>query len=243
MQNSLSLSLSSQPQSATATHWTPADFVGLIAWFRADNVTTGGGTVSAWGDLSGNGHHATAPTSGNEGVLTTIGSRAAVTFDGATTGYLTNNVPATTTTIFVVLQSDVTANTRYIFQYGTTNYGQYLLTKDTGFSYVARLGIESVYNANSASWLTTGTPVYLRQEFNSTHASHKVFLNGAQVAATTSISHDAASAVNDTFSFGVNRGFSSLFFSGKIAELIVCPYLGPSDVALFEGYLSWYYSI
>lgn len=90
--------------------WTPASLPSLIAWYDAANaasITSSGGLVSQWNDLSGNANHLVQATGANKPTtgVDTIGGVNAIKFVGGTPTWLAVTFTALTqpSTILMVI--------------------------------------------------------------------------------------------------------------------------------------------
>lgn len=195
-----------------------------------------GAGVASFTDKSGNAKHAVAPSAGLQGTLGTIAGQPAVVFSGSD-GYVISSLTLSAYILWIV--AETTTSNIYLYQHGDGNYGSYMLTGGIQTSYVARLGSASRYDATTASWLTSGGPSVIRQEYNNSNATHKIFRNGVQVACSN-LSTGANTAYVTTANMGLGcNTVASSFYTGKIAEAIAIPFTSDAaTIALFEAYFA-----
>ena len=170
-----------QAQAAAGGGFVPSDVAGLLAWFQADNagsITSSGGAVSQWNDLSGNGNHLTQAAGANQPTTgtRTVNGRNVIDFDG-TGDYLdvTMTSDATPYTfIFVGLFDTTAVQQNVIDAVGSSNravvlcsnagvYGLYAatLTASAVAPSTTNAGIvASIFNgASSAMYVDGGTSI------------------------------------------------------------------------------------
>lgn len=223
----------------------PSQLTGLIVWFdAARNVTTTGGLVSQWADLSASNLVATPPGNPNRPTLianvTQINNKPVVSFSGSTSTptYLTFspiNVTDYTAVIFRNYYSlpqpptymqyvvggpacGLCAEANY---YGNSKYGSY-----------AKVGsADKLFVANSQSGVT-GYGVYTTQRDH-------VFRNGIEP-----ILSYADPIPPLTFSaLGTRPDFLTLAYKGEIGEILLYDNsLSSSNRLLAEGYLRYKFS-
>jgi len=219
-----------------AAPWTPATYGSLKFWQRADTVTMDGSNVASFTDKSGNAKHAVAPSAGLQGTMGTIAGQPAVVFSGSD-GYVISSLTLSAFILWIV--AETTTGDVFLYQHGDVNYGSYLLTGGIQTALIGRLGTVSRYDATTASWLTSGGPSVIRQEYNNSNATHKFFRNGVQVAASNPVANaNTGYVVPANMGLGCNAAVNS-FYTGKIAEAIAIPFTSDAaTIALFEAYFA-----
>lgn len=212
----------------------------LVAGYRvyhdstnAGSITSSGGVVSQWNDLSGNGWHLTA--SGTEKPATgvdTIGGLNALTFDGTDDRMFWVSNPlagATAGTMYIVSKNTVantSANAAPVCGLGTNGDDWYSFSDGT------------VYNGfGSSARHTTNTPSDLRianvSTFIAAASDWRWYRDGASQFSTAT--NTIAWGSNAIVGFGTG---ASSHYSGKIAAIVLYPSAhGTTDQQTNEAFL------
>ena len=229
-------------QKVHAAAWTPASLGGTLGlWLDASDastITSAGGLVSQWSDKSGNGRHATQPTSGSQPTYT----GTALSFGSSSrfmSGAMAANSFPTSMQVTVVSKS-VGSNTYWAYPFNRTknnypapfdlyNTTVYIGTGDNIAGY-------GDYGVNFGT-LTT------RSMVSTTLSASKIeqFLNG-----TNRLSKPGSYPYGDG-SVGLyqiaTRADRVTQFTGEINEIIVTNELSNSDRVNLESYLAAKWSI
>ena len=221
--------------------WTPAELTTSLWLDAADagSITDSSGSVTEWGDKSGNGNNATvqdgSPTTGTR----TIGGLNALDFVPGQnlqvldtpslqfgTGdftiasvYLSDNVNRGPTSQNTILSKDFTNWEEYIYQGGNSSY---IGGQGFGLSGTASNGVAYI-KATQRS----GSDSVLRVD-----GTERDTLSGAPVD---------VSGVGTNIAIGKRVGGSASTFGmdGLIGEIVVVPTGALEDMELLEGYLAW----
>lgn len=210
-----------------------SSYTGYIAHYDASdsaNYTLVSGNVSQWDDLSGNGYHLAQSTAGNRPDIASaaINGLDCINFTLATGEYLDNTDTGLASAIdgtdvafsvHLVYQSDQTASDNTMFSFQDTN------PANSGF----RIDHQSINGTrvrirdNAASSVNVGfdTPDTLAHVMSVVvHGTEvSVWLDGTQVEDNTSFNVGAKDVVR--LRVGAQIGGSTLYFDGKIGEIVV----------------------
>jgi hypothetical protein len=229
-------------QKVHAAAWTPASLGGTLGlWLDASDastITSAGGLVSQWSDKSGNGRHATQPTSGSQPTYT----GTALSF-GSSSRFMSGAMAANsfpTSMQVTVVSTSIGSNTYWAYPFNRTlnnkpapfdlyNTTVYIGTGDNIAGY-------GDYGVNFGT-LTT------RSMVSTTLSASKIeqFLNG-----TNRLSKPGSYPYGDG-SVGLyqiaTRADRVTQFTGEINEIIVTNELSNSDRVNLESYLAAKWSI
>jgi fibronectin-binding autotransporter adhesin len=218
-------------------------------WLDASNtssVTVSGGNVTAWNDLTGNGHNATQAVTADQPIYTTnslVGGKNVVRFNA--TGQVLdfnqsflNGSPYTIFSIEAKANGGATSNNPYYYlgtMTSNTNQGLHFGYRgDTDFT-LAQYGNDIDYT--SAPAFTTQTFREWSGELNTaaTGGGHFLYANGSQVASSTStatLTNPGQGVVGEGYS-----GTTSQYF-GDLGEIVIYTYaLTSAQRALVDTYL------
>lgn len=192
-----------QAQAAAGGGFVPSDVAGLLAWFQADNagsITSSGGAVSQWNDLSGGGNHLAQATGANQPTTgtRTINGRNVIDFDG-TNDYMavTMTSDATPYTIIFVGRLDTTASQQNIIDgSGSSNRAVLLCSNSAKYGmYGAALRSSTVTpsttNAEIVIGIFNGSSSVMYVDGGASVASGDPF-EGAYVGLTVGSRYDGA---------------------------------------------------
>ena len=231
--------------------FSPASLLGLVAWYRAADLSLAdGAAVATWTDSSGNGRDATQATGTKQPLYKTniINGKPVVRFDGVD-DFL--NVPAidltgtSGLTLFVVVANITSGGDRVLFEY-STNINSFtdgfLLYRETGNSIAAALrgsaggaGSNFVTTASVTSAATVISAVY-----DKALATNEVtaWLNGTS-AGTRPQNLNNTGAFGNRASFIGMRAGTTLPLAGDIAEILLYSRALPTgERQQVEAYLS-----
>jgi hypothetical protein len=216
-------------------------------WVRADsNVTSSGGSVSAWGDLSGNAHRATAP-SGEKPSLTpgAINGHPALSFSGdqVLTG---NSVLAggkTGRSVIVVYKPDKREDDKLL----SLNYSNTGSSDGKAFTVTPEIGVR----VGGGAKLYKGKP---RKKYHITTVRNgrgervsavDAYLDGTLLTDTDKNTSDATIDVKGSdYAIGKLKPFASTYYQGEIAEVIAySSELNEAQRIIIENYLSARYGL
>ena len=220
--------------------WTSARLSSLAFWYRADLGITlsGGSSVSAWADQSGNGRHVTQGTGAAQPTLTTnatLGGRSVLSFDGGDRLVSSAFDLSNTLSLFFVLGSVTSRGMiaehglgTHWYAYSTGNAAVFFLSHNTTQSPVTTWA-----QANQQ-----GAVIYDRS------AAPVIRGNRAVLTPTaTSGSPPVAGNVNAALAIGA-RTDGSLPHNGQIAEVIgYNRAVDAAEIALVEAYLLRRYGV
>lgn len=211
----------------------PNNINGLQLWLRADSgVTTSGGFVQTWNDVSGNGYNCRQDTANYQPqfVSNAINGQPAIQFNGTHNvlwGTSISNIDSTSITILVFAnglpQSHLITGFFEINSYANGfSFGRHLIS---GYEYLA------LYNKGA----NIGTPDHTLPNtgFNYTilggikifGSNSTLYLNGVQQGLTAKSGNPSTSAAqnsyftNGNYKIGYFQGFD--YLNGNIAEVII----------------------
>lgn len=158
----------------------PGQLSNLAFWYHAANspLVESGGVVQRWDDLSGNGNHASQPTSGARPVKTTdADGRALIRFDGADDALLVTTPPslATGTTVFVVFRMRTRVDFRGILAAGAASGADH----EAFFAFQNETAASQQFQLFGKS--TQADPVLIKRP-DSTEVQYAIFTIGAASA-------------------------------------------------------------
>lgn len=198
----------------------------LAAWFKfGTGITSSGGLVSQWDDISGNGRHLKQATETNRPTLEADGS---ITFDGAD-NYLkcdafTLNQPET---IYLLFKQVTWTNAEYIFDGNATATGRVLQSPTTP-SLLPTAPTSMTANAN----LEVDTYGVLAVVFNSTSSVH-------QINNTTPVTGDAGTNNMGGFTLGARGAGDAGYGNIQVMEgMILNTAHGDKSRETFISYLA-----
>ncbi len=217
--------------------WTPAQLPNLVAWFRSDmGITQSGGTVSAWADLSGNGHNVSQSNSSYQPTYNTMGGangQPRLTWSSYSTDVLLQNTSFTLAMepvdIFIVATPStipVTAGA-YLIDLGSNNDVFFI---ESGFDYPA------FYDGNIVGYgggdLVAGSAVII-EGCNVGSSSSFINVNGG-TATTGDVGSNGQGS--NYLTIGNYIGGSNSW-EGDIYEVVICS----TNLSSTErGYLNYY---
>ena len=219
-----------------STPWTPADIV-TSAWFDASDastITESGGSVSTWGDKSGNEYHVTQGTVANQPTTgtRTIGGLNTLDFDG--NDFLRANsrlgFSANPNIMIISVHSPDQAGMQ--LRLCTIGNGDGVLSPATDNSWRFNNGNE-VYNSSLAS----STIGVWERASGSTYADSKFYENGVEQT-STDVTNGTPNNTVERFVIGA-KGDGTIQFNGRIGELVI---IESTDIDIrqkMEGYLAW----
>ncbi len=199
----------------------PSDLSGLVEWLDASNagsITSSGGLVSQWNDLSGTGNNVTQASGSNQPTTgTTTQNGLNVIVNSATTGFDMPSglytIPAGDNTVFVVYQSSDTTNNRNILS-GTNGTGRWRIALNNG-------GAGNFIGTNSA----TGVNSTLTGGNNTNVHVVELLRNGATATATLDSTVGTGAAATNTTPTALRLGsFATTFttgLTGWMAEVVI----------------------
>lgn len=139
-----------------AAPWTPAD-TSTVAWYDAadsDTVTQSGGAVSQWADKSGNNHHATQNTGGNQPTYNIsdprLGNQPTIGYDQGFK-YLQTPTISSIRNVYVVTYYDDPDNTFDSHRVLFSDTGNSLKLQGTGSNWVAGAGFDKFRDGSTSS--------------------------------------------------------------------------------------------
>lgn len=211
----------------------PTDIADCVGWWDASNtgsITSSGSDCTQWADLSGGGYHFTQGTTGKypQTGTATINSLNVLSFDGtadsmSVTSYAGLNGSADMT-VFYVVESAATGD-RVVLEM-TANYTSTagFVSFQTSATRYLSSGISSppVFNQYRTSAISNATPYVLSWTADraSTDPENRLWLNGT-VDNTAVNTGNTSGTFSTTGLFLGSRNNASLFWSGKIAEIVV----------------------
>lgn len=218
--------------------WTAAQ-EGADLWFAPESEYTGG----TWRDISGNTDHFTQGTAGNQPTASTVGSLAALDFDG-TTDFLDAPAAALDTFndvnkawVLAVYRHDVadvsdTERPLYTAANNSTASRVYLGVGSTTSGAAnkiyfggRRLDADSFAYSGFGPALTAGQVTILLGYMDWTARTAEIWLDGEQEATASSLwtgSGNTSATDSASMRIGGNTGASPIrFLNGRVAELVV----------------------
>lgn len=218
------------------TEFNPTKFTGCALWLAADRgVTTVDGNVSTWADQSGNGRHASQPTSGYRPlyVASAQGGRPTLRFDGInpTGDHLIFNTPFAKsmagTIFFALTLGSKTGYCALMFR-SDNSHNPYVRDGKACFftSSLAAQGTVSIYNTCSILTFQYSSSEYIN-----------VRTNGSDLVSKSS------GLVTGNWT-SVSAGAYSQDYQGDISEIIIFNRALPDAERIrIEQYLSTKYAI
>ena len=219
----------------------PVTHNGMVLWLRSDkHVTSSGGTVSEWDDISGSANNATQSISGDRPTLTAnaINGLPAVTFASGKFMQIPAGMANFTSgaSIFAVVRpTSVVANAR-ILDFGNGSASNNIILDEPASTSNAML----VYNVASSSNVTAASSVTVNnyQLLEAVHngaGTATLFTNGVQTASGTINNINNILRSNNMIGQASGGGTN---FAGQLAELMVFNRGVTSlERAQIEGYL------
>lgn len=212
----------------------PTHIAGCKLWLRADRglwqdaarttpATADGDPIGAWEDLSGNGNHATQSTAAAKPTLKlgVMNGQPVIRFDGVDDWLATGNLSLTSFTIILVFKAS--APTSIVYEHSpnvNTNDGNYMLATTAATVAVKRSGLMSAKNL-SVNWGNDNIMRIARQNYEGTHASHTLSLNGTvQTLTDHTVNNPGTIAANTPLYLGARGGVSN-YATCDFAEMIV----------------------
>ncbi len=223
-----------------------------VCWVEADYgvVDANNANMTQWSDRSSFGNHFTvAPTKGAP-IYKSSGWAGAVSrpywqFNNAHAckTAMAASLALTSHTMFVVFQRDGTdANSAIVF--GVSDLIAFSIQDSAASSYIARWNAphtvltESSYH-NTFGWLALNTRLHVRNEFNGTHASHKLYLSNVQQSLTNQLTGNPGTV--STGAMEVRMGYRDTSLpgfdlQGRIAMFVLYnTLLSPADATTVGG--------
>lgn len=206
------------------------------AWYDASDaasITSSGGLVTQWNDLSGNARHGTAaaaarPTTGSA----TMNGLNVLVFDGNATVLTVASSTMAPKTVFVVAKSTGTPRVQgHLYRHG---YSTAFIIRHNGTGQNALLALSSgtILSVSSVTGLTSAH--YLTAQNNGSALT--IRKNGAQAGTTAAAAQGSITDV--AYIGGVPVGINE-FFTGQIAEIVVfATSLATADRDSMESYLA-----
>lgn len=220
---------------------------GIRFWMRANNtafITSSGGAVSAYADMSGLRNNATQGTAANQPTTgtRTIGGKNALDFDGVNDFFnlpnaVFNNLTSGSFTLVVVGQSDPTVAGQYFF--GTSS-GQrvYIQTQTSTNQFFARFGPGTELTLTANQNPTIPSITIATSEGSSDLCTFEV--NGISAGSGTKAYSGGPASVN----LGSFNAGGSGFLDGLISEVIIWErVLSASELTTVRTELSNFYGI
>lgn len=211
----------------------PDDLTGLAAWWDASNawsITEAGGAVSQWNDLSGNGHHLTHATGGEQPTTNSMTQNGlnVLDFDGNDRLSRTTSVPLAADddnyTYFAVWNSNPGGFHQAIYEQGQLNNGQRssILTQGTTvYGFTGHFNDRRVVPFTVDTYRVTG----LRLASIDDVATNNLIQtdNGLEFTSTinTEVGANNLNISTARVIVGANAGGGGEFLNGQIAEVIV----------------------
>lgn len=220
-----------------ANPFTPFDLTARPAFFFSeDSALTGGGSYSAWADISGNAHDATQGTSSKRPAATSIGGKGALLFDGAndvllladSTGVYRNVGSAWIAAVVSLDAGAAGENPIIFFPVGSgsgTRVGLFARGPSSDFPYIGgrRLDADSFAGATHSESITGAGWVMLLGAMDFSSRTLTLYVDGEQVAQTTGAWSGSGNTSNTDSSEGGHIGTNSLEstrFDGAQAEVM-----------------------
>lgn len=239
--------------------FTPTDYPGLFLWLKADAlVLSDTDPVSSWTDSSGRDHHATQATGANQPLyrINQINGQPALDFDGTNDALATAAIDLTNregVTLYVVAQTD-SITTDQILLETTANYNSNaggilggFLDSTTG---VYSSGLHN--GGGTGTWenwtepSTNAAIITARANKGVSRACVTNFVNGHNLGTYLGDAKNITTSrflTNAIWNIGARAG-TSLFFNGRIAEIIAYWQLhDPVRRVAVESYLAAKYGI
>ena len=234
---------------ANAVPWEPTDVSGLMAWYKADEISQSDDTeISEWSDASGNGYHMSGLGTPKPKFRTSVqNGLGVVRFNGTGfferavwTGYPDNNEAITIGAVFKNISSAnhmvVTAGVS-----GGPRQDNVRVNSNGDYSVLRRQADGSFRYVESDSAASIGYQTYVA----GINASAEAFMrsNGAAVAFSYGGAYSNLTLANNTPShvgLGSFRGIDKLPNDAEIAEVVMYDSaISESDQQKLEGYLAW----
>lgn len=201
-------------QISNVAAWTPASLTGLRSWYDASNaasITSSGGAVSQWNDLSGNGYHLVQGTGANQPITgtTTINGLNVIVFSDDYMDAAIGDIAQPTTVYFA---GHLTAAKSGVFDStdsgGTKRNHVYVEETSTRWRMYAGTDVDSGDNAANVDY--QGVAV-----FNG--ASSALYINGVSIAAS-----DVGSMNLSGFRLGWNCVLTGAYsYHGSFGEVAI----------------------
>jgi hypothetical protein len=216
--------------------WTPVQLGGkLDAWFDASQVTgvADGADLNQWDDVSGNGHHAVAPTALRRPTYraTSIGGKPAIDFVRADDDEYATDLPvgvdALDQSVFYVVDLDDLTTHQFVV-WGTTVNG-------IGVYHAITSGVTAIQGITTAD-IVYGASIAVNTP---TIVGATVTLTSAEVRQNGNVT---TAGHNTTFAGGNERRLG-VDTDGQIPEFIFASNLTVLEKQLIEGYLAWKYGL
>lgn len=233
--------------SVASAAFVPTQLTGLAAWYDAKDAGTihlSGSNVTQWDDKSGNTRNVVQGTGANQPTYTAnggSGGQPAIQYSGTKLLATSATFSISTTSIFVVGKFSGTAG--IIIEHGTngTNAGGNYLYGTTNDSSSIRRGANISSRNVSANWAVNSVFSVFEQEFDGTHAGHKVWRDGVDQAAGNGVSGtvDPGTGSNTAASLMIGcRSGLTLPTTGDVYEvLLYTPQLSSANMLLVRQYL------
>jgi hypothetical protein len=215
---------------------TPRSFPGLALWLRADRFALeldGNENVQSWTDLSGNGRHAMNQTAAERpGWLQgAMNAQPALFFNG---GQLLVT-PAFSMTTFTTIMVFSATTAGMVYEHSGSPPASNVYSSNNWTMLAQRGGVTSAKNM-PANWATDGVIRIVRHEFEGTHASQRLAINGALQTLTNVVVNDPGTGPSAVLPVAIGATQSAVLpISGQIGELLIySPKLSDAQVALLE---------
>ncbi len=212
----------------------PADVDDLIGWWDAADASTitdaGAGAVSAWADKSGLGHTLTEATNRPTTGTRTLNGLNVLDFDGTNDQLRkTSGVKMSAGAGYIVVEPDSVTGTQVILKGQANTLTINTIGADAKFSISQDAAQDTIAGA-----MVIGTPVLMRVR------SLGGLGRNSRVGATETdgSNENATQRASTEINVSTNAGGGTLFFNGKIAEILVAERADPiTDLAL-RNYLA-----
>jgi hypothetical protein len=223
-----------------SSQWSPLS-LGPLAWYRSDLGVTVATGVSEWQDQSGNGHHLVQAVGANQPAYSAsdadFGGKPSVTFDGVNdalneAAYNLILPTGAATILLVATKLSAAGQAFYALDQASTQY-EHFVREDRIISH--RAGNTSTYTIDATiSSLSAGAKTFV-QRVDSSHATHKFRVNGADVA-ITSVSAGDPAGVSGSARVELGNYAGGSMANCKMAEFVVIGSYSEATVALLETY-------
>lgn len=230
----------------------PTDIAGCVGWWDADDATTitaTGSDVTQWDDKSGAGHHFVQASAGKypQTGTATINAKNVLSFDGTADSMSVASFAglngSADMTMFAVIESSATGD-RVVAEL-TSNYstaaavGFISFQTNTG-RYMTQGISDPSFNIYRTTAIANATPYLLSWTANraTTNPQVNVYLDTAFNSTAGSVTNNTSGTFGTTGLYLGARNNASLFWSGKIAEVLLYDsVLSTSNRRAIESYL------
>lgn len=225
--------------------FSPDDVSGLLVWAEADmtgaDLTLNGSNIINWGDAD-----LTQFTQGTDSKRFALTSGEAIP-DGADDNMTSAaTIGVSTFSVFHVMRVASLISDFYLYDSRSPTNGFYFLNANTVLYFSCiKGGVQSRKKSATLLGDLQGSMAIIRHDYGGSHATHKVYVNGAEeTLADQNTGEPGSGSTTVTVALGSHNNTTQNFFKDRInASLIYSPVLSAGDSLSVESYLNDKWSV